>query len=257
MRIASSITVSLSLVILCGLSSSAAIANEALDSLGNLPWYDSETGGLKPLPITGDTDGGKNDSEIRTEGFVDSLAPKKQNNMNWSFSWSDFWTTFFWVILYIIIGAIIIFIVIAIMRAQPGVGVARTSGSEEDFSENETAERLEQLPVDVRRPASNLLEEARRLMEAANYNEAIVYLFSHQLVQLDRHQWLRLARGKTNRQYLREIRKSGTLQQILRGTVHVFEDAFFGDYPISRERFVNCWSQLDHFHDALTPSESA
>ena len=37
----------------------------------------------------------------------------------------------------------------------------------------------------------------------------MIYLFSHQLVQLDRHQIIRLAKGKTNRQYLREVGPGG------------------------------------------------
>ena len=51
----------------------------------------------------------------------------------------------------------------------------------------------------------DLLAEARRHYQAGNYGAAIVYLFSFQLVQLDQRQIIRLAKGKTNRQYLREV----------------------------------------------------
>ena len=51
----------------------------------------------------------------------------------------------------------------------------------------------------------DLLAEARRHYQAGNYGAAIVYLFSFQLVQLDRRQIIQLAKGKTNRQYLREV----------------------------------------------------
>ena len=49
---------------------------------------------------------------------------------------------------------------------------------------------------------AGLLEEARRSYEEGDYNTAIVYLYSYQLVKLDQNQWIRLAKGKTNRQYL-------------------------------------------------------
>ena len=49
------------------------------------------------------------------------------------------------------------------------------------------------------RPKGTLLEEARRSYEQGDYNTAIVYLYSYQLVKLDQNQWIRLAKGKTNR----------------------------------------------------------
>ena len=66
-------------------------------------------------------------------------------------------------------------------------------------------DRVEALPFRVPRQATDLLSEARRQYEKGNYNEAIVYLFSHQLVELDRQHLIHLARGKTNRQLVREL----------------------------------------------------
>ena len=67
------------------------------------------------------------------------------------------------------------------------------------------AARIESLPFPVAAGRLDLLAKARRHYQAGNYGAAIVYLFSFQLVQLDRRQIIRLARGKTNRQYLREV----------------------------------------------------
>ena len=140
-----------------------------------------------------------------------------------------------------------------LLRSERNRRVVYARGDDEyDVENTETAERLERLPVDVRKPSSNLLAEAKSLMEAGNYNEAIIYLFSHQLVQLDKHQLLRLTRGKTNRQYLREIRENQEIQGVLRDTIYVFEDAFFGNHSISRERFALCWDALDQFHSRLS-----
>jgi len=108
-------------------------------------------------------------------------------------------------------------------------------------------QRLADLPVAER---GDFLDRARRLYQAGNFDEAIKYLYSHQLVQLDRHQLVRLARGKTNRQYLGELRPRPVLREVLQQTMIAFEDVFFGDHRLDRRRFEECWSQLGRF-DAL------
>jgi hypothetical protein len=108
-------------------------------------------------------------------------------------------------------------------------------------------DRLEQLPFAVKRPQSDLLAEARRHYEAGNFAEAIVYLFSYQLVELDKHHVIRLAKGKTNRQYLGESRKQPTIVPVLEDTMIAFEDVFFGHHQIDRARFEACWNRLTEF----------
>ena len=94
---------------------------------------------------------------------------------------------------------------------------------------------------------SQLLAEARRLYDAGQYSEAIIYLFSHELVELDKHQVIRLSKGKTNRQYLRETRKSPLLAGLLENTMVAFEDAFFGNKQLSRDVFERSWGSLNEF----------
>ena len=93
-----------------------------------------------------------------------------------------------------------------------------------------------------------LLEEARRQYEAGNYNVAIVYLYSYELLKLDQNQMLRLARGKTNREYLRELSGRPEFYGILAQSLVPFEDVFFGEHELSRERFEACWNQVDRFN---------
>jgi hypothetical protein len=93
----------------------------------------------------------------------------------------------------------------------------------------------------------DLLAEARRHYEAGNYGAAIVYLFSFQLVQLDRRQIIRLARGKTNRQYLREVGPRISLRKLVEQTMVAFEDVFFGNRQLRRDRFESCWARLEEF----------
>ena len=101
-------------------------------------------------------------------------------------------------------------------------------------------------PTAVRRK-SNLLEEARRHYRDGDYGEAIIYLFSYQLVQLDKHQLIRLAKGKTNRQYVRELGPRVELGYLLTTTMQAFEDVFFGNHSIDRVRFESCWLRLEEF----------
>jgi hypothetical protein len=123
---------------------------------------------------------------------------------------------------------------------------------EEDGEEDEDElERVEALPFPVKRKRGNLLDEARRHYQEGRYGEAVKYLFSYQLVQLDKHQLIRLAPGKTNRQYLRELAGPNGLGELLERTMVVFEDFFFGNRTIGRDRFESCWSHLGRFEALL------
>ena len=94
---------------------------------------------------------------------------------------------------------------------------------------------------------SNLLEAARHYYERSEYGEAAKYLFSYQLVQLDRYSVIRLTRGKTNRQYLRELGHGHNLRPLVERTMWVFEEFFFGNRTINRLQFEDCWAGVEHF----------
>jgi hypothetical protein len=95
------------------------------------------------------------------------------------------------------------------------------------------------------------LAEVRRLYEAGNYDQAVIYFFSFQLVQLDHHQFIRLEKGKTNRQYLRELHAHRSLRGLVEQVMLLFEDVFFGGRQLSRNQFDVCWQRLDEFHIQL------
>jgi hypothetical protein len=131
--------------------------------------------------------------------------------------------------------------------ALPGVG------GEEIETTLTDAQRIENLPFKVRSPTGDFLSEARRFYNEGNYGEAIIYLFSYQLIQLDKNQWIRLSKGKTNRQYLREVRGKQDLRGLVHTTMVAFEDFFFGQHPIDKSRFDACWEKLDQFHELVKP----
>jgi hypothetical protein len=118
-------------------------------------------------------------------------------------------------------------------------------------------DKVQALPFAIRKPAGDFLAEAQRLYAAGEFSEAVIYLYSHLLVQLDHHHVIRLAKGKTNRQYLREARSRPLVREILEQTMIAFEDVFFGDHELSREEFEACWQRLDQFHGELEKLERA
>ena len=118
-------------------------------------------------------------------------------------------------------------------------------------------DKVQALPFQLRKPTGNFLAEAERLYAEGNYSEAVIYLYSHLLVELDSHHVIRLAKGKTNRQYLRETRTRLVLRDILSRTMVAFEDVFFGHHELSRQRFEECWSRVNEFHGELEKVERA
>lgn len=113
------------------------------------------------------------------------------------------------------------------------------------------AARIEALPFRIRRGDIDLLAEAKRLYEESQFGEAIVYLFSYQLVEMDRHQVIRLAKGKTNRQYLRDLRRLPPLRNLMERSMVAFEEVFFGGHVLDRARFESVWRQLGQFNSLI------
>ena len=154
-----------------------------------------------------------------------------------------------WTLLAAAVAALLYFLVRAFLSEQrgrlPQAAVEPSADPQGD------ADRLQSLPFPLRHAQRNLLEEARRCYEAGDFGQAVVFLYSYELVQLDRHQLIRLAKGKTNRQYLREVRSRPGVQQLLHNTMVAFEDVFFGRHALERQRFESCWQAMDDFHHQL------
>ncbi|MCA9262319.1 MAG: hypothetical protein KDA60_00660 [Planctomycetales bacterium] len=175
-------------------------------------------------------------------------APKASTRVN-----SSFWEVFWVLVEYLVWGLLGLGLVLLIMLMLRSYvdGIQSPGKSKEVEDEDDMAEsaRIDQLPFQVKRPQENLLADARRCYEAGDYNEAIVYYFSYQLVQLDKHNLIRLSKGKTNRQYIREIARRPQLQRLLQASMFVFEDYFFGSHEISQHRFEACWQKLEQFQE--------
>ena len=215
---------------------------EALRESARFPWYDADQDQVKPIEVSAPT------------------APPQARNWEFDGSWFDWdWNngsligTGIWDVLqvfaYVLIGIVLLFLIYHALKFM-GLLSPRDNDSG-DFDETTSltnTQRIENLPFPVANSKTDLLAEAKRLYQMGKYDDAIVYLFSYQLVKLDESQYIRLSRGKTNRQYLGELRERHGLHSMVSRTMIAFEDMFFGHHPLERDRFESCWSQLDEFH---------
>jgi len=215
---------------------SVARGREALDRWwGGYPWYDSDTDGVKPVEVPKPSRADRN-----WDWTFDGFSPVVMEILQWTL----------WLIVAVVLLVVVFFLLRAYFRDGSLRWARRAKNSQ---GEADRRRRIEALPFPLKAAKLDFLAEARRYYQQGQYGEAVKYLFSYQLVELDRHRLLRLARGKTNRQYLREIaagRRAG-LGGLLQQTMWIFEDSFFGGHRIDRARFEACWSRIAEFEAQL------
>lgn len=252
---------------------------DALGPSGKFPWYDADKDALRPIPIqtnkpprsdssfhpksshhgnysrhgtgSGSGSGGNGGSGGDGGGSGGGSDSSPSESPSWSMpSFGDM--SFLMWIVWIVIAVVLLWLVWMVIRAFLN-REAKNAKESESLGDDE-AESSE-LPTDALPkkppPRGGLLDEARRLYEAGRYSEAIVYLYSHELLKLDQAELIRLARGKTNRQYLRELSSQPELYKILEQTLVAFEDAYFGERELDRARFESVWTQIDRFNKLL------
>jgi hypothetical protein len=227
-------------------------ARRALEQAADFPWYDAQSDGLRGVPLPPDK------PLRRASGWEAKAATANSNSSRGSLQGEAIWRWVqygVWLILAALLG-ILLYLWMKAIVGQEARG--REAAWDEDEQRRHESDSIEQLPFQVQRPQADLLAEARRHYQGGNYRDAIVYLFSYQLVQLDRFRRIELAKGKTNRQYLHELSSSAGLRRLLTETMLAFEDVFFGHYELDRQRFEACWARLDEFDQLVrqTPLES-
>lgn len=224
------------------------------DAFTNIPqanWYNGESDDLQTIPVPGETKmpDSRPGAPPKPKAATTTTTTTTTGGRNWlpNIGGIPFGT----IMVYAVVLAILAVIGYLIFRAIQAGGSAGVAGkgksSQTQDEKTRQVDKVEHLPFEVKKKDANLLEEARRCYEGGNFNEAIVYLFSFQLLELDKGHLIRLAKGKTNGQYLREIGRDRNLRPILQGTMNAFEDVFFGNRELSRDRFERCWSQISEF----------
>jgi hypothetical protein len=195
-------------------------AREELGSGAN-PWFDPELDSLRKVKV----------ERVTRSGPL-------------PFGWLLKW------IVYGILAVVIVAIIYALIRFAMEQLKSRKLSVEDDNSQP-LVDEAEALPFLAERPRGDLLGLARQHYEQGNYSEAIIYLFSYELVELDRGSRIHLAKGKTNRQYLRELNNAGPLRGALERTLLAFEGVFFGRRSLDRAGFEACWHELPQFQAQL------
>jgi hypothetical protein len=214
---------------------------DALRAQADLPWYDPETDGLGRV----DVDPNPDDAQRRSDwgGEMTTTATRRM-------TMPTFFGQFLQVLAWIALGTLLLGLVWLLVWAAQRMDGGKPSEAEVTKMEIKSA-RLEDLPVSVSPSEHDLLAAARACYEAGNFDQAIIFAYAYQLVELDRRHLVQLSKGKTNRQYLRELSRQPRLQAILRQTMLAFEDVFFGHHSLSSSRFQQCWDNLDEFHQRL------
>lgn len=219
---------------------------EALQSMKLMPWYDPTKDELKPLRL----------GRERVEEYpVDPGQGFEFDLPTWLV---DIFGDLIRVVGYVLLFALLALVVYLIIRAYlltKGLSKKGKRKASQGLELSADIDRIENLPFELEAPRGDLLEEARRRYEMGDYRNAIIYLYSYQLIRLDEHQFIKLTLGKTNRQYLREVRQMPPLARILEQTMVTFEDVFFGQYKIGREAFESCWQNLSSFHQIVQQQE--
>ncbi|TWU40331.1 hypothetical protein Q31b_36790 [Novipirellula aureliae] len=253
-------TVLMGIVLSCT-SVSAAESSEPLspasDALGNTSWFDKSTGTIVPVQVETTVD----DSANRSSRWLPKPpTPKKQKPAaaapattgtggggwgGWLGTDLTLGNLFGWLLLVgIIVGAVSL-LLYALSKTELDLGSATSKKTtrESDLPDQQTVERMKHLPAELRRSDVNLRSEAERLMTAGQLDQAVILLFAHQLLLLDRAAILRLNRGKTNGRYVRETKSADfELGRILRQTTDAFESSYFGRHSLSVESFAPLWA---------------
>ncbi|MBN2024173.1 MAG: hypothetical protein JW809_15425 [Pirellulales bacterium] len=208
---------------------------EALDRWWSYPWYDASEDALRRI-------------DVKDPWMLDWDWP----NWSWPWSMSGWGSTLGWILwglLAIALAVVIYLLARAYLRGGTLGDGATATDKDDEAADNR--QRIESLPFPVVAARGDLLAAARHCRQRGEFGEAAKYLFSYQLVELDKHRLIRLTRGKTNRQYLREVSAGAPVRDALGRTMVVFEDYFFGGYVIPRDRFEVCWSELPRFEAQL------
>jgi len=233
---------------------------DAFSSQGDWTWYDSQSDSLVPLqppaPGTSRRSGGATGDRGSGSGWGSGDGTNGSPDRGRSLDIPegsiplDGLAPIFNAIAWVVVALAVLALVVGIIYALTKIDWSRDETDDEETPETDAVELspAEKLPFDLDESISNFLDAAHQAYQAGDLRKATIYLFSHTLLSLDQHRWIRLTRGKTNRQYLNEIRDAIELKRFYERVMIIFEDAFFGNRQISLDQFEACWIELDRFH---------
>ena len=208
------------------------------------PWFDGDGQQFRPVRVVTDLPEAAN----RKSRWVPRPPPANSRRAPTSTTTPtsgdrSFGTVVGWVVVAVIAFVLVGFLLYTYSQIAPDAAADRDQKRSTSAAiDDQYLERFSRLPSELRGDAKDLRSEVERLMALGRFDQAIVALFGHQLLLLDRGRMLRLARGKTNRRYLHESRsQSPAAYEILGRTVTAFEACYFGEHPPTLEAFAALW----------------
>ena len=214
---------------------------EAFEEL-DLNWFDQESQTVVTPPLR---DGAK--TELQDRGKIPLAKPRQRTGGGGAGQAAfSLFSVVAWGIGLALLFAVLWFLIKAFLdiESDAGPGSSRRKSRIEDH--------IASLPFELDEESGNFADVARRAYQAGDFRKAIVYLFGDVLTSLDESDLIRLQKGKTNRQYFREIRRYESLTPYYQKVMTAFEDVFFGQHEISRARVDDCFTQWEPFRSSMT-----
>jgi hypothetical protein len=211
------------------------------------PWYDAETDEVKRVDL-GERPSAR--SSNRNNIPLKPVRKPRTNSSNWNWNLGGSFlgglSPVAWGLIALVIVVLALALIWAFLRMEPNVQ------AEDDQAPRRTmAESIKQLPFELDVGTGDFRQLAENSYRSGDYQRAMIFLFSHVLVQLDQKGHIRQRKGKTNRQYLSELRAQRPLANYYQRVMVPFEATFFGDHDLGKQEFENCWNQLGEFQAGL------
>lgn len=188
---------------------------------GNYPWYDAQADALKPV-------------EPPYQPAEPKIRVPSSGGSNAAFDAGQ-WVVF--VLIALGLAALIAVIAWAWSRGQFASDPVPSSTAPE-----RSPTRVGDLPAGLGAIDGDPLAEAARLRASGDYAGAIVRLFAHQLLALDRHRLARLMPGRTGRQLVRSV-ANASVRDLVTPALRLFEEVYYGHNAPSAEAFEAVWEK--------------
>ena len=223
------------------------------------PWYDAETDQIKPVKSRSEAfpmSSGRNEIELgkanppkKTQPTTTPAGGAANTVGNGGLGEFNLATAFMMILVTVIVCALafLFYKFLAVESSQDDGASARRKKL--------LSESIEQLPFDLQAAGGDFRSLAQQAYQAGDLRRAFIFLYSHVLVTLDQNERITLRKGKTNRQYLKEVWEDPKLSSYFKSVMLPFESAFFGDHDPAPDQFERCWSGLENFHSHVGQPE--
>lgn len=190
---------------------------------GGYPWYDAEADAVRPV------------------------WPPREPDFSWLPAWRvpGLGSAGDLIVIGLAMLALAVLIVVLVelwRRYRPGLGGVVARGGVEETRVFGVAG----LPEGVRPETTDPWAEALRCRERGDLAGAIVCLFAHQILTLDRLRLVRLVPGRTGRQLVRGI-GDPEFRAGVEPTLRLFEAVYYGHRAPTREAFEAAWASSEAF----------